>query len=313
MVTSDILQQFMEQNSGRDYPLDPTKSTVPFSIIIYADILVPYSMLSTDGKLNYTLYINDIFITASDISFKLYAKNNSNDSFIEVANAYTTYSQSSASNISVPISPVIHNSDTDGVYGYIYLGDINTIISLGNVWNDLGVEAGKLHLTCIHPYPNSFTGISVNGTVLTGDIVMEAGEGVRLDVTDNNTIVINISDDIESQAIKSREEVIEEITAKYGTPITSINGICPNENGAFNILTAKGSCSEISTLNNGLIFTNPCATTCCDKSYLAGVMANIGELNTRSSRITEYLSSVASNLNNLMNELSMLKLSASQQ
>lgn len=317
MLTKDVLQTIRAQNSGRDYPLDPVKSVVPFPVLVDAEISVPYSIVSEDGKSNYTLFVKQLAVTTSDITVIIAAYNNINKSSVEVASAYCTYEQlnEASSDIAaagIPLSPIDNSEGISGVSGFIYLGDPDVIMANGGLWDTLTPETAKFNLQCIHPYQSGFSGLVIDGQKLTGDITLNAGEGIRIEVEEDN--IINISTEYDSEyLIRNREKLIEEITAKYGTPITSINNIPPNSNGNFSFRAPEDSCVIVDSCDYGITIYNPCATTCCDDSYLNNVVENLNTLNAKSARLTEYLTAVSTNLNSLINELAMLKLGAGQQ
>ena len=317
MLTKDVLQTIRAQNSGRDYPLDPVKSVIPFPVLVDAEISVPYSIVSEDGTNNYTLFVKQLAVTTSDITVIVAAYNNINKSSVEVASAYCTYEQlNEASNsitaTGIPLSPIDNSEGISGVSGFIYLGDPDVIMANGGLWDTLTPDTAKFNLQCIHPYQNGFSGLVIDGQRLTGDITLNAGDGIRIEVVEDN--IINISTEYDSEyLIKNREELIKAITDKYGTPITSINNIRPSSSGHFSFTAAEGSCVAIEPSDYGINIYNPCATTCCDDSYLNTVVENLNTLNAKSARLTEYLTAVSTNLNSLINELAMLKLGAGQQ
>lgn len=315
MLTSEVLKTLREQNSGRNYPLDPINSVVPFPVLIDAEIIVPYTMVSDDGQANYTIFMRSLVITTSDISIIIAAKNNANGSTVDVASAFSTYEQLkelSNSSVGLPLSPLDNTEGLAGISGSLYLGDPDTIMANGGMWDALTPETGKFDLQCIHPYRECFTGFIVNGQRLTGDIIIQAGDGIDIDV-EGNTITISTGASIENQLINNRTELIEAIIDMYGQPILTINGLPPDRDGNFTFEAVDGSCVQVTGKDYGITISNPCATTCCDSSFLDDVIDNINNLNSKASRLTEYLTSVSSNLNSLANELAMLKLSASQQ
>lgn len=315
MLTKDVLKTIRSQNSGRDYPLDPVKSVLPFPVLIDAEISVPYSIVSEDGKNQYTLFLKHIAITTSDITIIIAAHNNLNDSVIEVASAYCTYTQlNQAQNdttvAGIPLSPIDNKEGITGISGFIYLGDPDVIMANGGVW-DLTTETAKFNNLCIHPYQEGFSGFVVDGQKITGDIILRAGEGIKIEVDneeDNTVINISAESSIGDYLIESRDELIKAITDKYGKPITTINNMPPNATGNFVFKAADKSCVEVETCDYGISISNPCATTCCDDSYLDIVVENLNTLNAKSARLTEYLTAVSTNLNSLINELAMLKL-----
>ena len=157
-----------------------------------------------------------------------------------------------------------------------------------------------------------YYGFIVNGERITGDITLVAGDGVDI-IVDGNTLTFKASSDWDTDAILTKDELLEAIANKYGAPITTINDIPADASGNFIIAADDKGCSTITNLPRGISIANPCATTCCDKSYLDILKTNLDNVNTKAGRLTEYLTSVSTNLNALLNEIAMLKLSVNQQ
>lgn len=312
MLTTDILQEIAAQNMGRNYPLNPINPVLPFPVLVAADINIPYRMLSMNRELRYTLFIRQVTITTNDITVIISALSNETGTETDVAKAYASYDVLRLSR-EVAIAPLeVTNQDLLGISGFLYFGDVDLFIGYANQWN-LDVNSGAFALDCIHPFPDGFTGFIVNGSKITGDIVLEAGDGITI-TAEGNHIKIKSNVDISSSLITSREELVTAIANKFGNPIVTINDIYSNPaTQDFTISAAEGSCSMVSPNANGIILSNPCATTCCDKTSLSVIIDNINELNSRAARLTDYLNSVSSNVNSINNELSILKLSITQQ
>ena len=323
MFTGTLLYDLVQRNSLHDYPLAPRISTLPYPIIIGAEIGVPYSMVEqSDYELKYTVYVRNVCITTNDIEVIIAASTN-NGASEDIGRCYTTYASIRGDKSSLPatnagairleIAPLnVTNNDLEGVSGSIYLGPIDHILTYTQNYI-LSPQEGAFDISCIHPYPNTFSAFIVDGQRKTGDIVLEAGDGVGISVTEEGNILFSINPDASTEGINSREELIDEVVRHYGYPIHTINDIYPDKDGNFVIAADEKSCSAINELSNGIQLINPCATTCCDRTHLDQIMEDINELNSRSARITEYLTSVSTNLNSLSNELAMLKLGLKQQ
>ena len=52
-------------------------------------------------------------------------------------------------------------------------------------------DKGLIDLACIHPYPDSFRGLSINGKLLTGNITFVEGENVSIAFNASDEIVID--------------------------------------------------------------------------------------------------------------------------
>jgi hypothetical protein len=146
--------------------------------------------------------------------------------------------------------------------------------------------------------------IQVGSSVLTGNIILQEGDNVILDVDPvTNTITVNavVSDDDTGIVIGNDADIINYIINYYGQPIVSINGQTPDGSGGFNITGAD--CTTVQSVNGGLSIGNPCAEPCCDKSTLIDVYGVLSQLNLRYAVLESYYQSIGVGLNQLQARL----------
>ncbi len=146
--------------------------------------------------------------------------------------------------------------------------------------------------------------IRIGSTVLTGNLILQEGDNVILDVDlGSNTIIVNavVNDDDTGTVIGNDADIIDELINRYGEPIISINGQSPDGSGNFDI-TAE-DCTTIQTVNSGITIGNPCAEPCCDKSTLTDVYGVLSQLNLRYAVLESYYQSVGLTINQMQARL----------
>ena len=145
--------------------------------------------------------------------------------------------------------------------------------------------------------------------VITGDLTLSAGDGVTLGVsTDVNTghSIVTLSEpvDASTNTTDAVDEALEKLYEKLGIPITSINGIAPNDDGSFTI--AGLDCTEVGATSNGLTISNPCAKPCCPSDVPADISAALQSLEDIKNRLLNYHETLLNNLQTMQSRLSSL-------
>ena len=316
MITESILKEWRQDNASKRFPLDAVTSndTLPPSFLVGLDVGIPPGMTKDEGGTimyadeDYILYISEVVIGTSRVSVKL-----SSGAAGEVV-AF----------VEVPTSEIedqpgwtlagLPNDDDNlqGITGTVYFGHPSTFLTSAGTYT-LTNETGRIDVSCVHPYPDSFKGLMINGQLFTGDLTFVEGDGINLSFNDDNELVIAYEPETGLEGIYSQAELIAALQNYYGAPILSINGIAPTSDGDFIIGAAEDSCVAIDGISHGLTLENSCATPCCDKSLLETIAQAIQALNERSARLAAYLESASTNLNSLQNELSVLKIGLKQQ
>lgn len=325
MITEAVLTNWYEENASRPFPL--CESTLaaeglqlPFPVLIGMNIGVPDSVIQDreddvqEFKEGYTLYISSVIIDSRGI-----------DLTISVDDPEVSEEDRRAAHIFVPTQDLLDNDGKRckyllspvgdkiaGLTGSVFFGPARLIQRSNGIYA-LTPQTGKIDPMCIHIYPDTWKGVSVNGKMLEGDLRFKAGDNIVLDFDEEGNIVIEYKHP-ELEGIKNRADLVSAIAARYGEPILSINGIAPDINGNLDIVPGveengkDASCVEVKTIEHGLVISNTCATPCCDKSSLETLVASIGVLNRRVGEVDRYLQAVNSQMNELQGELVMLKL-----
>lgn len=155
-----------------------------------------------------------------------------------------------------------------GIIGRITLGDPKALLEISKASYDFRTAAAnsRLVISCVRPYLQGVTGIQVTDsdtgetTTLTGIVGIEAGDNMVFGISPNE-LVLNSglldpgTDEDDDCGCGSGDET------GTGSPIYSINGIEPDENGDFGIEGVD--CTGVNPVTNGIEIVDTCSTPCC--------------------------------------------------
>lgn len=156
---------------------------------------------------------------------------------------------------------------------------------------------------------------------LIGDIVIKAGDGVKLsmgsETINSETLPCLIIERVPSQGeeeatIRTKDQAIQAIYASLGNPIRMINGVAPDENGNI-VLADDGGCLNVTGGDGYIALSNTCVTPCCGDVNTTDVDAAITQLEDARDRLVGYYESISGSINELQSRLaSLIATSASQ-
>lgn len=215
--------EWCDYNMSRAYPLDD--STGGSAGTIPCDALIDCRLL-TSGLSEAPLYISVIKNSGTQITLS-----------IAVDGESTVFTDCVAIGFDcVKGASIDFETYADGDYSKFLRGRliVGNIQSMGShpTYVEYAPEQTKLFYGIVTPIDGLFiTGIRVGDTVLTGDIVLEAGDGINLDV-DPITDTIKITADRympppDNFIITDDNTLKDNIVDTVGTPVTSINGCTP--------------------------------------------------------------------------------------
>lgn len=140
--------------------------------------------------------------------------------------------------------------------------------------------------------------IIVGDKRLTGDVTLKAGAGIDISVDQaTNTILI-------SQSQSMAQDAADLIRAQLGTPVTSINGIKPDDQGT---ITLKGlDCTTIQNIGNAIVLSNPCSKPCCGDQNASDTAAALKVVQQSIAVLNNYYTSVSTAVNIMASRLSMV-------
>ena len=169
------------------------------------------------------------------------------------------------------------------------------------------LSGAQLNAACVHFLSGDHVeAIQVGSRYLTGIVTLQAGEGISIAVKNNNVIKISVDQNLLNRLWQSN---IADYQASFpGTPVKSINGILPDDNG--NISISAADCVQINEIPNGITISNPCAKPCCKTDTVTqDLNTSLKILQEEHKTFREYwinLSNVVnymqSNLSTLMNQ-----------
>jgi hypothetical protein len=273
--------------------------------------LVDMRITATDFiRANGMFFIENTAFNSTGVSLTISYKTNTN--IIHKVGVFEDILNNTQMNASYNMINITNIADNDTFNelnrcaGLVVIGNPSSVSDLlGHYAYSLTETA--LAISTIIPMADGITALIVNGEYLTGTVVIEAAEGVALDVVEENGIpVIKIGlEGSLNTVINSDADIIADLTNKNGPPICTINNIKPNT--AYNFTVQGDDCLEVSGSSNGIAITNPCGTPCCEETeYMAEFKASIKNLEDKADilekgtdTLTELLAPVVRNLNTL--------------
>ena len=339
MITENVLKEWYTENASRRFPLatlvpegsivptglDDAGQGFPDSLLIGMQMIVPRSMLAArpagstypyDSLADeYRIYLSSVVITLEKVEMTFSTKSGK-----DVAKAVWSPSLElqglpvhGVQIVPLPV-PEDANIGTNKINGFVFLGPDGMWKNSAGVYRYSGdnIYNSMVSESCIAADADDrVTGIVVNGERLTGDVTIEAGENVHLDVnTTTNTLTVSLAVD-QVEGIQNKSELIASMSDIYGRPIVSINNIKPDLNGNFTVDSPDGSIA-VSGLDYGIALQSNVGEECCGKEELSGLLENVQTLNEKFGREDAFLQAVEENVNALQNELGYLKMTALQ-
>lgn len=148
------------------------------------------------------------------------------------------------------------------VDGHIVIGSFDGIDDQPpGAWS-FTLDEMRLEVQAIHPQIRGVSGLRArNGSDLSdrvyGDVILRAGSNMRITpVVAAGEDPVFVFDAIEGEGLN--EECVCEGTR---SPIYTVNGITPTDDGDFTLLGSD--CVELEALSHGLRLKNPCSEPCC--------------------------------------------------
>jgi len=198
-----------------------------------------------------------------------------------------------------------------GITGRITIGDPKTLLAVSKtVFNFESVPNNtRLVISAIRPYIQGVAGISIEDTasgsttLLTGVVSVEPGDNMSIDVS-SGSIVLNSSlvqpEDAEDDC-GCEDSLGASGTTGTGSPIMTVNGIEPDENGNF---TIEGvDCTEIQQVTNGLEIIDTCSTPCCECDQLDVLYQALQAVENEVARLQEVEEQLRGRIDNMQTTL----------
>ena len=293
------LNEWCDENAHRQFPLADSASgkdqagTYSIPQVFMVDMLLAVPIAYTTTK----FYIKSLVVRRLYIDIEIGYDNGSALTVGWVRNIPHTTARNSV----YTINPVVQDTELDleMLSGAVVIGDASTIVENPGVFSfdpvDTYIHAGvvTVGLACVQS-------LQVGAAVLTGNFVIQEGDNIKLEVDAlTNTIVVSavLTDEDSGTVIGSDDDLIDALTAKYGAPITTINGQRPDGEGDYRVVGAD--CTTVSRGNSTITIKNPCAEPCCDKSLLADVYGVLSQLNVRYAVLESYYQNMGLTVNQI--------------
>ena len=305
-----LLPELLDDMTNKSYPFE-TSYKYPLSTGIFVDMLI--TTIGVDEHA--VLYIRRIVGSTSEIL--LYVGIHTNGEDIALTDP-----------IVVPKTDITYNSvdfyvyeNNINLYGYVTTGIYESLTDVLGDSGDLDKTQLPIYSGCVVAIDNTAIGILVNDIRLTGDVRLIAGDGIKITpVVENNEpyIEISLADFVpaENMEITSDEELLDNITADLGQPITSINGYSPVD-GNFVIKGADNdkensvqlSVTTTSTTDGILEINVPAVTACAVdiQTAAAAFTSSVSSLADRVVALDQFTTALETAVNFLNQQIAQLK------
>ena len=290
--------EWLSSNLSKAYPLDDTTGGVPGTLpcSLLSDAFILVSGLPSDVGIS-SVYLSRVRNTGKSIliSITLITSDGESHTFSDICEIST--SSGSADLHSVEFSGSVDNIE---LCVTLTAGLINTAKNMQAV-TDLDERQGKLFSGLVRELPRSLVGlnsIAINGITLTGDVSIELSDGIEVEQLDDSSVVLKLTDfdvPIENSQLESDQDILDTLISRYGTPIRSINGVSPNEEGAFLILSGADSTGDdrykyahveaSGSDDAGVIRLKLALDPCLELKDIETLTENLEELNERAARL----------------------------
>lgn len=290
---------WLNQNALRNYPiLDGASRASAGSAVLPNGLIVDLSMPVPIGSVEPgELFIQKVYGFSAGVVVALASIR---DPSITLASASVFLDQHTANKS----YPLVGSDSLSGVTGRITIGTQEALAStaLGQFDFTSTPLNTVLVASVTRPLLRGLTGIVVQDSsgavsdVLTGNVRIQAGTNVTVTAdTNTNSVVINSG----LTAASSTEEECGCNDSQEATqaPITSINGVFPDQNGNFTL--AGFDCTEFKTIANGLQIVDNCTSPCCGCEQLTAVQNALQSVENSYTGLQEAAEQLRSRLDNL--------------
>lgn len=312
----EIYAEWLDQNQHRVFPMadDMSAEDITGSYVIPTSFMVDIFLCVPPGYDTSKFYVLNITARrySSDVCIGY------NDGTIDVIVGYFR---------SIPFDQEINTTYTfeaepqtsstaralELTAGVLIVGSTEALLSKPGHWT-FDVEETALLPTRIVEGLAGVTSLTLENDIFTGNIALKEGAGITItpsyDSVHDQT-VITIAADLGALEdlpipLTSDASIIANLTKMYGQPITSINGIQPDDTGDFTLKAVD--CTKIERVTNGLSIENPCSMPCCEKEVLDDVYESISQINQRYARLEGYYQSISRNVNELQARMIALEI-----
>lgn len=237
-----IHAEWLNANLSRAYPLaDYTggrSDSLPCRLLADAFVLI----YGNTNEAETVIYIEKVVSSSTEVVFHLAGEfSGKSVSFGPVATFHRTAEIGTAAPFEVLV-------DGFTVTGKLVVGDIANIVDLPAVL-ELTADGGLLSPGCYRVAPPTLQGLEVDGTIYTGVVELQAGDGLSVEAsTDADTGITTLTIAVrdyeipeDNKLITTDKQLLAMAMADYGDPVCSINEVIPDYNGNIAIVADEQS------------------------------------------------------------------------
>jgi hypothetical protein len=292
-----LATEWLDTNKSRAYPFEVSTSNTADRIPspVFTDALFSVTGMSDDA----IFYVNRVI--QGQTSFQVYVtiSDRPTSSWLLADIPYNTPERTQ-------IQVSIDSEDDLSITGMLVVGDLKEIRHMA-ADTVLDEKSGAFFKGCVRTQGiDSVTGIRVNGRTYTGVVNLVAGEGIAFEVsTDQDTgdtiITVSAKDRVipdDNRAVTTDEELLGELKNLYGSFVTQINSVSPDDSGNIILAYPDPDSSGVGYTafsgGSGTIVLQDTqkSTIDCESLLIDTIMNNISELNERGARQAESISAL---------------------
>jgi hypothetical protein len=315
MSTHAVLQEFLDNNLHRQYPLrdDMTGEDVTEVFNLPSNFMADISLCVPPSTDTEAFYIKSVTVRRYTADIEIGYDGEGDELTV---GRFTKIPRDQSLNSIYQFEPAEQVDEDYQIFtimnGSIVIGSTDTIFDTPGYW-EFTADTTAIIGTAVSSGLAAVNSILIDEQIFTGNIAIQEGSGVTLTPsydTVNNRTIITISADLGalddlSVPLTSDASILQNLTDIYGVPIVNINGVTPDTSGNF---TLQGlDCTEVSTVSTGLTISNPCSLPCCDKSALDSAYDAINALNLKYARLEAYYQSIGRNINELQSRMAAIE------
>lgn len=311
-----VLAEWLDENQHRVFPLEDSMSgfdststfQLPTSFMVDVLLCVPPGTDITK------YYVKTVLVRRHSVDVTIGYDGDGRELTVGTfARIPATQDVNSVYSFAAAAQPLAADKPFTIMTGSLVVGSVTELLDHPGLWSFQCADASLLSSRVTEGLAG-VTALMVGDDARTGAVALKEGPGVTLtpsyDAVNNRTIITVSADlgNLEELSIPLVDDasVLANLTALYGTPVTSVNGVTPDASGNFTLRPLD--CTEFKTIPGGLSVDNPCSLPCCDKSVLDDAYTSISELNLRYARMEGYYQSVGRNVNDLQSRMIALEI-----
>lgn len=311
---SSVFPEWLQANLTRRYPLsDQSEGTgttpdggIPDALLVDAWFTVPPQFITTNAR----LYVSSVQSSQGLLKILLGIQYESNGAVQALNDVLVTSGQVALGRRwkgpDTYITHMIAMRTTDssaqlpswisGISGQLVIADTTD----SRLYSDITISSPSqtyIHKHCVHQ-ETGVTAIIVGESRLTGQVVLQFGTGISVQVQQQtNTIILTSSTSVSS--------LKQSMIADFGSPIYTINGVRPDSSGNLQIRGAD--CTQITALGAGtIVISNPCSVPCCSDQGYQVMQAKLQTVRNAIKVLDNYYVSLSSAINSMTSRLSLL-------